>query len=123
MNFSDIKGLEFSEVTLNDRRDEITWRCVDGRTFLMYHRQDCCEEVMVEDICGDLADLVGTPILFAEESSNENQTPAGIQEPDYSESYTWTFYRIGTARGTVVIRWLGESSGYYSESINFRQLT
>jgi hypothetical protein len=94
-----------------------------GKQYRMLHCQDCCESVSVEDINGDLADLIGTPILFAvEESSGER--PEGVENPDSyePESQTWTFYRIGTIKGTVVIRWYGTSNGYYSESVDFEEL-
>jgi hypothetical protein len=85
----------------------------NGVEFEFYHEQDCCENVVIEDICGDLDDLIGAPLTLAEELSNEDK-------PECNEdSYTWTFYRFASPKGTVTIRWLGTSNGYYSESVDF----
>ena len=89
-----------------------------GETFALFHKQDCCENVYVEDICGELADLAGSPIITAEEVSNEDRPPLYDDE----ENYTWTFYRFATAKGAVTIRFYGTSTGYYSESVSFEAL-
>jgi hypothetical protein len=100
--------------------DRIEFVTQSGETFVMHHSQDCCETVFVEDICGNLEDLVGSPIIQAEESSSE-ETPEGVEEPSYrtDDSLMWTFYRLATAKGLVVIRWRGESNGYYSVGVDF----
>lgn len=101
----------------NVDNERIVFEATDGTTYNMFHSQDCCESVSVEDVCGDLSDLVFTPIISAsEETSDKN--PDGV-EKSYQDSFTWTFYRISTIKGTVVIRWYGESNGYYSESVDF----
>ena len=65
-------------------------------------------------------DLVGTPILMAEEVTNEpNVNPEGVPIPEYQDCFTWTFYKFATIKGYVTIRWYGESNGYYSESVDF----
>jgi len=96
--------------------DELRFKA-DGKEWRMFHSQDCCESVRLEDIAGDLADLIGSPIVSAEESTNLNEQIDG--KPECLDSCTWTFYRIATAKGLVVLRWLGESNGYYSESVDF----
>ena len=69
-------------------------------------------------MCGDLSDLEGVPLLQAEESSNTNHVD---NEYELDMSNTWTFYRFATIKGSVVVRWLGESNGYYSESVDLRK--
>ena len=99
--------------------DEIVFITDEGKRYKLYHSQDCCESVTVEDIVGDLSDLIGEPILIAEEvTSNEN--PAGVTK-EYQDSFTWTFYKFATRKGYVDIRWYGESNGYYSEGVDFEE--
>lgn len=95
--------------------DSVEFTCADGSKVEMWHSQGCCETVEVNDIEGDISDLIGREIVLAEEvDSSDFPAPTG----EYVDSYTWTFYRLATAKGFVVIRWLGESNGYYSESVN-----
>lgn len=82
----------------------------DGRVYRFTHDQNCCESVDIDDICGDLQDLVGAPILTAEERSNRADTENG--------SETWTFYEFRTVKGSVTVKWHGSSNGYYSESVD-----
>ena len=90
-----------------------------GRQFKMYHEQDCCEGVSINDICGDIEDLIDAQITHFEERSNSGDEETEGKPSEYSESFTWTFYDIQTTKGCVNIKWLGESNGYYSESVSF----
>ena len=84
-------------------------------SFVFFHQQDCCENVSIEDVCGELQDLVGEPLLLAEEV--EGMTPVEFDETEH-ESVTWTFYKFATRKGYVDVRWMGESNGYYSEGVS-----
>jgi hypothetical protein len=88
----------------------LSFTAENGDKYVFYHDQDCCETVEIQDVVGDLEDLVGSPILEADEASNN-------EEGDW-DSRTWTFYKFGTIKGHVNIRWLGSSNGYYSESVD-----
>ena len=105
----DLKGQTIRSIQVSD--DQILFR-TDRGSYLMHHYQDCCESVA--DISGDLDDLIGSPLLKAEESSNSRSVGC--------DSCTWTFYHFATVKGYVTIRWLGQSNGYYSESVDFCSL-
>ena len=110
VKITDMVGKIFTKVK-NDGDTLVFENDVDRYVF--FHAQDCCESVRIEDIVGDLSDLVGEPLVMADEVDGES--PA-----DYEayESHTWTFYKFATRKGYVDVRWLGESNGYYSESVN-----
>lgn len=78
--FKSMIGVTMRSVDSDD--ENMSFTAEDGRVWSFDHFQDCCEHVRVEDICGDLADLVGSPIVVAEEINN-------IDEPYACEdSYT-----------------------------------
>ena len=118
IEFKDLLGKTLTEIDIDryNGNDTITFRCNDETAYQLYHLQDCCESVTIDDIVGDLEDLIGNPITLAEESISNDLESYG------TESYTWTFYRLATVKGYVDIKWFGESNGYYSESVDFRQL-
>lgn len=120
--FNTLVGKTLQSVDCKIGAESVIFTATDGSRYEMYHEYECCETVRVEDICGDINDLIGTPILQAEESTNSKQHPVGFTGNVY-DSFTWTFYRITTMKGQVVIRWLGESNGYYSEAVSFTQIT
>lgn len=92
--------------------DEVHFVTNEG-TLILYHDQDCCESVTLEEVHGDLADLVGTPILVAEE--REEDLP---KKSEWDEASEWTFYEFRTIKGSVTMRWYGTSNGYYSTRVD-----
>jgi hypothetical protein len=116
--FADLIGKTLTGVSGEVDGDEVVFQCDDGSTFKLHHSQDCCESVSIESITGDLADLIGVPILRAEEVTSDT-TPADFKHDYEPESQTWTFYKLATVKGWVDIRWFGQSDGYYSESVDF----
>lgn len=117
-NFKEITALMGKTLQKVERigDEEIFFTVSDDEVYKMYHEQDCCESVVIEDVCGDLQWLVGSPILRAEE-----RTEDATNEAEY-DSATWTFYELATLNGAVTIRWYGSSNGYYSERAHFSKV-
>jgi hypothetical protein len=136
----ELVGKTLKDVYRDRENESIFFLTGDGTGYVMYHSQSCCENVTIESIVGDLQDLVGTPILVAEERTHTNLD--GVQSgtvPDliwitawkakHEDHYTpilggetWTFYTFRTIKGSVDIRWCGSSNGYYSESVDFERI-
>lgn len=118
----ELLGRTMRAVTRNGDK-ELVFEAVTGErwlmwNWLMWHYQECCERVEIDDIVGDLTDLVGVPILMAEESTNSDSP-----RDSADASFTWTFYKFATAKGYVTIRWDGASNGYYSVRASFVRIS
>lgn len=136
---SELQGLVLASAVAVD--DALVLTTVDGTVYTFSHHQDCCEHVYIESIVGDLADLVGSPLLLAEAVSSESLPPKNEGQlleqrglphdrrlialgEDYVEAYEWTFYKLATVKGYVDVRWYGTSNGYYSTGVTLtKQLT
>ena len=117
-NFGDLEGRTLTKIdVVEDHDDRIIFTLDNGEQYQLYHMQDCCESVVIEDICGDLDDLIGSPLLLVEEATNHDNPSSG--DDCYRDSFTWTFYKLSTIKGSVTIRWYGSSNGYYSEGVDF----
>ena len=106
-------GRMVQDIKYNEIEEEIIFSFSDCEV-IFYHSQDCCEQVVVEDINGDWNDLIGTMLLVAEERTND--------EPEQGctplEEDLWTFYTFRSLKGSVDVRWHGTSNGYYSMDVN-----
>ena len=107
--------LEGQTITKIENKDdaELIFTTAEGNQYLMYHQQDCCEDVWLDDSDG-LDDIIGQVVRRATESSQ------AIEGMDYDyDTGTWTFYSIITDKSIANLVWRGESNGYYSESVDF----
>jgi hypothetical protein len=109
---SALLGKTITSIDGDKSSEKLMFHFDDGSHAVMLHNQSCCESVEIEDIAGEFDDLIGSPLLQAEESRSEELSN------DYPESQTWTFYKFATIKGGVTIRWYGTSNGYYSESVD-----
>jgi len=113
LDISLLKGKILKNIIVDKNREAIIFIAHDNTTYIMFHPQSCCERVEIEDICGDIEDLIDCEILVAEERVLSGE------DGRFCGSSTATFYTIRTMNGSVDIRWHGESNGYYSEDVSF----
>lgn len=106
--FSTLLGKTITSISLSE--DHIKFYTTSG-TFLQYHEQDCCETVWLESHDGDINDLIGSPLVMAEEIIEHTSGT------DDFESITYSFYKLATIKGSCTFTWRGTSNGYYSETV------
>lgn len=112
VSIEDMKGKVFTAIEQTE--DVVLFYCDDGTYYKMFHWEDCCEVVYLEDTAGDLQRLIGSPIETADVRYNYGETKWG-------DSQTWTFYTLATNKDHVVMRWYGTSNGYYSEEVTIQK--
>lgn len=103
-------GKTITSVWMSAERDVLGFACSDGEHYALGHDQDCCETVVLEEVIGNVADLVTAPILMAEKSTNDNGDES------------WTFYKLATGKGYVTLRWCGRTSSQYSLEVSFKRV-
>jgi hypothetical protein len=118
LTMSIMLGKVITEIEGGIGDDVLRFACSDGSKYQLYHSQNCCESVTIDDVVGDLKDLIGQPLLMSEEVSSVDLP----NKEDGDSSYTWTFYKFATSKGYVTVKWFGSSNGYYSESVYFCEL-
>ncbi len=93
--------------------DGLKFEFDDGTCCIFYHDNICCESVWIEEIIGDLEDLIGNPLLVAEERYKDNDGLA-----DCENFQGWTFYTFRNIKGTVDVRFYGASNGNYGVKVS-----
>lgn len=113
----ELVGETIAEVKVSYDNREMVFLTEGGDAYRFYHLQECCEEVQIGDIWGDLEDLVGSPVLLAEEKVINAGYSGSDNHGDF-QHHTWTFYEFATQKGYVTVRWCGSSNCYYGEKVN-----
>jgi len=117
--FEDLKGQTIIAIDITDHDSRVEIKTKEGNEYLIMHHQDCCENVYLAEIVGDINDIIGSKILEAEEVTEECTKNAELGDYYYDEACMWTFYKLRTRKGIVTLRWLGTSNGYYSVGVSF----
>lgn len=125
-NVRDISALEgkvLTEIqtlpTDSPMTEELVFICDDGTHYRMGFERDGHPNTYLEDIAGDLADLVGSPVLCAAEDTNQD---APRPEGETDERYNWCFYNLATAKGHVTLRWYASNEANYSACVDFLEM-
>ena len=117
--FEELIGKTLTAIKVDDKYAAwILFVISEDEKYLLHNDEADCNDVQVtiDDINGDINDLVGSPLTMAESVSNE-----AFEKTQDAEG-TWTFYRFATVKGYVDIRWFGTSNGYYSETVTLERL-
>lgn len=118
INYHLAKGIK-KVVGLRQYSDEVIFICKDNYAVKMYHEQDCCESVYLDSADSiDNNDDVYTDCNWCIMEIVDNVNWGAKSE--WTESCTWTFYKMKTDKGYDTLRWYGESSGYYSEKVDLK---
>jgi len=100
---------------LKEGSEEVIFKTASGRVFKMYHEQDCCESVKITRHSSAYVHGGGLLVVEATEKIEENI-------PSCESATRTTFIINGGGYSGFFIEWVGESNGYYSESVSFVEI-
>ena len=109
INIDQIKGMTITAVVYKESNESLRIH-LNTHVLEMIHHQDCCETVYLADVVGSFEDLIGYPLLEVSEST-VNTNSEGM-------SSTASYYNFNTVKASVQLRWVGESNGFYSETVD-----
>ena len=107
--FEQIQGMTITAVVYKETSESLHIH-LNTHVLEMIHHQECCETVYLADVVGSFEDLIGYPLLEV----SENLVDIGSEDISSTASY----YNFRTIKASVQLRWVGESSGYYSETVD-----
>lgn len=116
-DFNELINKEIIEI--NKNKESVFFKTSDNKYYIIEHWQDCCEDVYLEDITGNIEDLIGKLIMSEKVSNNEN--PKNEDDERYG-TFTWTFIKFATIKGYVTLRFYGTSNGYYGEDVDLFEM-
>ncbi len=115
VEFSVLVGEVLDAVDIDREKDQILLTTQSGRQFLVYHKQKCCETVEIFGQDGSFDKLIGKPLIEARDFAVDTS-----EEAADSQTTTTLVFRVDGE--TVISRWVGDSNGYYSESVDIEEL-
>ena len=109
INIEQIKGMTITAVVYKESGESLLIH-LNTHVLEMLHHQDCCESVYLADVVGSFEDLIGYPLIEVSESTVD------IGNSDISS--TASYYNFKTIKASIQLRWVGESNGFYSETVD-----
>lgn len=120
MKFESLLGKTLNRVATD--YDKLTFYCSDNSVYeLVGSEKDWGSQCRLEDITEGYEDVLSDTLIV--EAYMSQGEIGEVEEYDDKEDSWWTFYRIITTKGTVVIRWCHYcESPYYSSEVYFNQI-
>ena len=124
-----LKGKVLKAVTRTNNGDKYgateTLTFTDETAVTFYHEQDCCECVRITHHKPSTVDDEGYEPYYDLELESITLDEADVSAGDNSATETVITYKfVGNRSRTKLSRfktyWLGESNGYYSESVSYQ---
>jgi hypothetical protein len=115
MEISELVGQAIDRVEYPGHEVICLLHCTRGM-YAFVHHQDCCESVGLQGKTG--MDAILGKSITAASITRDHDLPPGMNE---MESFTNTKVRLTAGEHTAELWFLGESNGYYSESVHFEE--